>query len=138
MLVELKKLLEQTNDRGDTAIAAELRATATACPALADHEEFCALLGSTCLTGGTLETMLCDMIWRCFRRAILGCEKPRVDDWDEASSGGNPMAVFPIWEDNEKSTKPKLLHIREYFAAYVDARRKGETLPSAADYLRSH
>ncbi len=101
VLNALKRRLEIRDDRGDTRLAARLRALAKEHAVLREHEDLCALLGSTLLTGGALETMLCDVIWRLYRPLRLGCEKPRAKKWCAETSGvqhgGNPLDRVPIF-----------------------------------------
>ena len=132
LLTELKRMLEETNGQGDRRIGAALRQTASNCPALAPLQAFAATIGNTLLTGGSLETMLCDVVWRCFRRDTLGCEKPRLIDWNESTSGGNPLTVFPIFQDG--SSLPKYFHIAEYLEAYI---QEGAA-PPVATYIRDN
>lgn len=125
MLTALKTQLEEKTRSGDTQIASALRAVAQGCTALEPLEDLCTTLGSSCLTGGTLETMLCDVVWRCFRRLVLKCEKPRLRLWDADLSGGNPMEYFPIWENNLPTTAPRLLCVRKYLKEYVKRKIEG-------------
>jgi hypothetical protein len=58
ILSALKRRLETKDATGDRRFAALLRKRARAHPVLRDVEDLCALIGSTLLTGGTLETFL--------------------------------------------------------------------------------
>lgn len=132
LLTELQRMLEATDECGDRKIGARLRQVCAECPALAGLEELSAKIGNTKLTGGSLETMLCDVVWRCFRRVTLGCDKPRLDDWSAETSGGNPLDVFPFFD--EAGDAPAYIHISEYLNKYVADNFKA---PALADYVKA-
>ena len=60
LLTALKAKLEEKDSQGNTALMTALRNTARACEPLQHLEDFCVLLGSSCMTGGTL--VLCDVV----------------------------------------------------------------------------
>ena len=132
LLTELKRMLEAEDERGDRKIGAKLRQVCAECPALAELEELSAKIGNTKLTGGSLESMLCDVVWRCFRRVTLGCDKPRLDDWSAKTSGGNPLFVFPFFD--EACDAPTYIHIGEYLHKYVT---DNFNAPALADYVKA-
>ena len=100
VLEDLKKRLEMRNDAGDRRLAARFREVAKGCDALVGFEDVCAAIGSSLLTGGTMETFLCDVIWRLYRRTVLECEKPRLPPFKAETSAGNALSAFPIWGDD--------------------------------------
>ena len=97
VLGKLKEYLEEKDERNETKLAARLRDVASETATLAQFGDAAALLGGELLTGGQLETFLCDGIWRLYRPLVLGCEKPRMPLWNQERSGGNPLQYVPIW-----------------------------------------
>ena len=113
-------------------LAARLRALAKEHPVLRDHEDLCALLGSTLLTGGTLETTLCDVVWRLYRPLKLGCEKPRAKNWcaqtSGAQHGGIPLDRVPIFSTGGVV---RVYNIHAYLKAWAEWRDGAQGAPSA-------
>jgi hypothetical protein len=141
VLTALKRRLEVRDARGDTRLAARLRALSKEHEVLRDHEDLCALLGSTLLTGGTLETTLCDVIWRLYRPLRLGCEKPRKKQWREQASGvqhgGKPLDRVPIFSAGGVVT---VYDVHAYFVAWAawrdGARGASSAKPKVESFVR--
>ena len=60
-------------------------------------EQACAELASGQFTGGMLETLLCDVIWRLWRPVRLQASKPRLPSWTPESSGRIPLDACAIF-----------------------------------------
>ena len=112
-------------------LAIALCAQARACPALAPWESVCGALGRTKLSGGTLETFLCDGVWRAFRRLRLGCHRPRLSPWSAKTSGGNSLKSYPVWHNDESCTTYRL---HDYLEAAAAADAVGEPRPQLDEF----
>ena len=71
-MVALKVQLETAGSDRRRPLEAAVYECARATPALRGLEEMCAELASGLFTGGALETLLCDVIWRCWRPILPG------------------------------------------------------------------
>jgi len=134
VLSALQLELARTNADGDTVFAAELRQMARKPENRGLHglEDLCALLGSSVLSGGSLETLLCDVIWRLYRPRVLKCEKPRPKPWSEATSGGNPLYLFPVWASAGAPVKLYALH--DFLVAWTEWKRgERDVKPNVSD-----
>ena len=136
VLVYLKNRMERMDKAGDRSLGAKLRSVASGCPALHGLSDFSAHLGNTLLTGGTLETMGCDGIWRLLRPLVLGCAKPRVPDWHDSSDGGNHFDLYPFWCDDEQL---EIYEVGRYLEDYVKHQLSPtqKTAPRFAAYIHT-
>ena len=96
-MAALKVQLETAGSDGRRPLEAAVFECASATPALRGLENMCAELASGLFTGGALETLLCDVIWRCWRPIKLGAQKPRLPRWDAETSGGEHLAAYAIF-----------------------------------------
>lgn len=86
---------------------------------------------------------MCDVIWRLYRPLILGCEKPRLHNWDEDGvHGGSPLDVYPFWSKNESGdqflTLYKLADFLEEFYRYRRGSADKPSLDAARFIERAH
>lgn len=107
VLARLKQRLEApTQAGGRTVLAESLHAAALECPTLAPYADLVAFVGDTHLTGGALEVMLCDGVYRAFRKAELLTERPNLHPFDTATvpSGGqaSKLRAVAVWDGEGK------------------------------------
>jgi len=93
--------------RAVVAVARQLKTT------LAPIASECGLLAATTVTGGTIETMHCDGLYRGWRLVFALAATPHLSPWCVESSGGPAkMDVYPLWRDG--SDVPELYNMGSY------------------------
>ena len=75
-------------------------------------EQACAELASGQFTGGMLETLLCDVIWRLWRPVRLQASKPRLPSWTPESSGRIPLDACAISRGTD--TTPTIVNLHAF------------------------
>ena len=75
-------------------------------------EQACAELASGQFTGGMLETLLCDVIWRLWRPVRLQASKPRLPSWTPESSGRIPLDACAIFRGTD--TTPTIVNLHAF------------------------
>ena len=124
-----KAMLEFVDANGRRPLEAAVYERASAVPALSGLEDMCAELASGLFTGGSLETLLCDVIWRCWRPIKLEAHKPRLPRWNAEASGGELLCAYAIFRMvGEAAT---VVDVDAFIAAWCKAKSAGGALPTS-------
>ena len=128
-MLALKVQLETAGSDGRRPLEAAVYECARAIPALRGLEEMCAELASGLFTGGALETLLCDVIWRCWRPIKLRAQKPRLLRWDAATSGGEHLAAYAIFRTPTEGAT--VVDVDKFVRGWCEASKAGSPLPTS-------
>jgi hypothetical protein len=122
-MAALKVQLETAGSDGRRPLEAAVLECASVTPALRGLENMCAELASGLFTGGALETLLCDVIWRCWRPIKLGAQKPRLPRWDAETSGGEHLAAYAIFRTPTEGAT--VVNVDEFVRKWCTASKPG-------------
>ena len=84
----------------------------------------CAELASGLFTGGALETLLCDVIWRCWRPIKLRAQKPRL-----LRCGGEHLAAYAIFRTPTEGAT--VVDVDKFVREWCEASKAGSPLPTS-------
>lgn len=137
-MAALKEMLETEDSDGRKPLEAAVYRLALGAPALRGLEDACAALCSGLWTGGALETLMCDVIWRCWR-PINGILSTKYKQWSSETSAGTPLNAVPIFRASGAPATE--VDFRRYLQVYLQGARQQPRRraagPTRADTLRA-